>query len=145
MLLIHYNTGTCLVTFSYRDYGYRLLESWRDPIKEFLSTEVVPKKSLVTITVCITEGSSFFSFLFKRYILFSMRRNTPKELHPNTYVYFGDTNDFRDSLRMHNTLTCYVTLLDKFGRVRWTGSGKAEQEEIDNLITAIKQLTPLRR
>jgi len=46
---------------------------------------------------------------------------------------------------MHNTYTSYVILIDKFGRLRWMGSGKATDEEIENLSNGIDTLIQHRK
>eukprot|EP00978_Attheya_sp_CCMP212_P030258 scaffold110571_cov47-Attheya_sp.AAC.2 len=77
------------------------------------------------------------------FITSGVRKNTPEEKHSRTLLYFGDKTEWRDTLRMHNTLTGYVFLLDGMGRVRWAGSGSATEKELNTLTSIAKELTPL--
>ena len=57
------------------------------------------------------------------------------------YYYFGPPQvNFRDALRMHNTLTGYVYLLDGVGKIRWCGSGEGTDEETANLTRMVQEL-----
>ena len=88
----------------------------------------------------ITEGSllSYFSGILTK----SIQKNTPPERHETTLLHFGDVESFRDVLRMHNTLTGYVVLVDGLGRVRWMGSGEPDDdgEELNVLLECAKEL-----
>ena len=57
-------------------------------------------------------------------------------------MYFGDCPDFGDVIRMHNKKTGYAFLLDGLGRVRFAGSGKASEEEVERIIKFTKELAP---
>jgi ATPase complex subunit ATP10 len=43
---------------------------------------------------------------------------------------------------MHNDKTGYIFLLDGLGRVRFAGSGQAENYELKLLIKHVKEITP---
>jgi len=145
-----------VMTFSFKDFGYQLLSSWTNPVREKFqlplnnnnNNKQQKRSPIQVVNINITEGSSIFSLLFKKFILYSMKKNTDKELHNTTYTYFGNNENiinFRDCLRMHNTYTSYVILIDKFGRLRWMGSGKATDEEIENLSNGIDTLIQHRK
>ena len=72
-----------------------------------------------------------------------MKNNTPSAQHSNTWLYFGtkQIEDFRDVLRIHNVMTCYIFLIDSNGRIRFTGSGPASTEEVTNVIQFAKELS----
>ena len=70
-----------------------------------------------------------------------MRQNTPPEQQDSTLLYFGNVDDFRDVLRMHNLMTSYVFLVDGLGRVRFAGSGPASDEEVERVIGMAQDLT----
>eukprot|EP00586_Coscinodiscus_wailesii_P011185 CAMPEP_0172498086 /NCGR_PEP_ID=MMETSP1066-20121228/109130_1 /TAXON_ID=671091 /ORGANISM="Coscinodiscus wailesii, Strain CCMP2513" /LENGTH=289 /DNA_ID=CAMNT_0013271213 /DNA_START=131 /DNA_END=997 /DNA_ORIENTATION=- len=104
-----------LVTISYKDYGFKLLPSWIDP---FTAAFLQKPSNASLLQVAVTEGGMFRNLL-KPLVLRGMKGNTPTEQHDSFLTYFGDTEDWRDRLRMHNTMTGYVILVDGFGRVRW--------------------------
>jgi mitochondrial ATPase complex subunit ATP10 len=70
-------------------------------------------------------------------------RNTPAPYRASTFLYFGDHERFRDTLRMHNLMCGYVFLIDGLGHVRFAGSGEASPAEAERLIRLAKNLTPL--
>jgi len=133
------DTNFCtLVGIAYKDSGYQTLTSWLDPIRNTFSGNA----SVEVVRIAMNEG--FLFRLLKPLILRGTMNKTPKEYHGSTLLYFGsDTLSFRDVLRMHNSLTCYVILLDKFGRVRWMGSGNSSDEERRVLVRCIKELMQL--
>eukprot|EP00550_Attheya_septentrionalis_P004148 CAMPEP_0198300594 /NCGR_PEP_ID=MMETSP1449-20131203/48797_1 /TAXON_ID=420275 /ORGANISM="Attheya septentrionalis, Strain CCMP2084" /LENGTH=258 /DNA_ID=CAMNT_0044002469 /DNA_START=344 /DNA_END=1120 /DNA_ORIENTATION=+ len=137
-------TAQCtLVAVSFKDFGFKLLPSWVVPFEKAF----IPDSSPATIGraevihLSITEGrlQSYLS----GFITSGVRKNTPEEKHSRTLLYFGDKTEWRDTLRMHNTLTGYVFLLDGMGRVRWAGSGSATENELNTLTSIAKELTPL--
>jgi ATPase complex subunit ATP10 len=76
----------------------------------------------------------------------SARSNTPPQQQSTTLLHYGSAESlstFKDTLRMHNTLTGYVYLLDGLGRVRFAGSGSASHEEVNRVIAFAKEITPL--
>ena len=75
------------------------------------------------------------------FILSGTKKNVPAKDHANTLLYYGDAEEFRDILRMHNIYTGYVYLVDGIGRVRWAGSGKGSDEEVQNMMSIAKELT----
>jgi mitochondrial ATPase complex subunit ATP10 len=85
----------------------------------------------------------FNKWLLRGFIQGLTIRNTPLEHRATTFLYFGDQERFRDTLRMHNLLSGYVFLLDGLGNVRFAGSGEAKSEEAERLIRLAKNLTPL--
>ena len=106
-----------------------MLSKWVEPFEQALSKHMLPKHdnsriptSASIVHLMITEGR--FLKLFRRFLISSLQKNTPIELHNSTYTFYGNCEAFRDVLRMHNTLTGYVILLDGQGRVRWMGSGE---------------------
>lgn len=133
-----------LVSISYKDYGAKLLESWTEPFEDFFG---VGQRRARAMRLFITEGY-FTKALLSGVLKQSIRSNTRQELHSQTLLRFGSDGllGFNDTLRMHNTLTGYVFLLDGLGRVRFAGSGEASEEEARQLIQFARQLTPkLRR
>lgn len=63
--------------------------------------------------------------------------------HPPMTEYgfhFGDTREARRELGITNLLTGYVYLVDAAGRVRWRGSGLAEQWEVEAMLDGAAEL-----
>mmetsp|Transcript_19423 Transcript_19423/g.28785 ORF Transcript_19423/g.28785 Transcript_19423/m.28785 type:complete len:291 (-) Transcript_19423:2208-3080(-) len=129
-----------LVAISYKDYGAKLLESWTEPFEEYFG---IGQRRARVMRLFITEGY-FTKALLSGVLKQTIRSNTPQELHSQTLLRFGSDGllEFNDTLRMHNTLTGYVFLLDGLGRVRICGSGGASEDEASQLIQFARQLTP---
>jgi ATPase complex subunit ATP10 len=128
-----------LVAVSYRDFGYKLLDSWIEPFESALQG----KDRVEIVKLNLSEGW-LNKWILQILIQGLMKQNTPAQEHDRTFIYFGsDLEPFRDALRMHNVLTGYVFLLDGLGRVRFAGSGGADQAEIENLVKLAHELTPL--
>ena len=134
-------TAQCtLVAISFKHFGYQMLASWTEPFQEAFQGN----GRVEVVTLSITEGW-FLSTFLSSFLTQGARRNTPPERLGETLMYYGNEDalaDFRDTLRMHNTLTGFVYLLDGLGRVRFAGSGTASQEESEQLIEFAKELTP---
>lgn len=127
-----------LVAVSFRDFGFQQLSSWIDPFKSAFSQQ----DRVEVLTLNVAEG--WLNKFFLRPIITAFtKRNTDAQEHDRTFLYFGDTETFRDALRMHNVLAGYVFLLDGVGRVRFAGSGVASEQEVARLIQMTKELTPL--
>jgi mitochondrial ATPase complex subunit ATP10 len=131
-----------LVAIAYKDHGYKLLPSWTDP---FEAAYGVGNPRAKAMRLTITEGK-FTKMLLSGFIKRNFRKSTSPELQSQTLLCFGpeDTTllQFNDALRMHNTLTGYVFLLDGLGRVRFAGSGEASEDEAKQLVQLAAQLTP---
>lgn len=80
----------------------------------------------------------------KRLLLRVMKKSNaadPNNALQRQVVYsFGDHYYFRKELKILNLLTGYTFLLDKFGRVRWQGSGTATEEELSSLSSCVSLL-----
>jgi ATPase complex subunit ATP10 len=128
-----------LVAVSFRDFGYKLLDTWIEPFESALQG----KDRVEIVKLNLSEGW-LNRWVLQLLIKGLMKKNTPVQEHDRTFIYFGhDLEHFRDGLRMHNVLTGYVFLLDGLGRVRFAGSGSADEKEIENLVELTHELTPL--
>jgi mitochondrial ATPase complex subunit ATP10 len=127
-----------LVAVSFRDFGFQQLSSWIDPFQ----AAVGDSDRVEVLKINVAEG--WLNKYFLRAVIRGFtKRNTAVEEYDSTFLYFGDADTFRDSLRMHNVLAGYVFLLDGLGRVRFAGSGNATEEDAARLIQFAKELTPL--
>lgn len=133
------STAQCtLVAASCKDFGARLLTSWTDPFDQTLRTgRDAGRYEVVRIT--INEGR--IAKLLSPFIVSGTKKNVPEKDHNNTLLYYGDAEEWRDILRMHNIYTGYLFLVDGVGRVRWAGSGAGSNEEVQSMIQFAKELT----
>jgi ATPase complex subunit ATP10 len=128
-----------LVAVSFRDFGYKLLDTWIEPFESALQD----KDRVEIVKLNLSEGW-LNKWVLQILIQQLMKKNTPVQEHDRTFLFFkNDLEPFRDALRMHNVLTGYVFLLDGLGRVRFAGSGSADSKEIENLVELTHELTPL--
>lgn len=129
-----------LVAISYKDFGAQLLPSWIDPFdlafRKGINNEA---DRYEVVRVIINEGTMVK--LLSPFITSGTKKNVPESDHASTLLYYGDAEEFRDILRMHNIYSGYVFLVDGIGRVRWAGSGEGTEEEIHTMLGIAKDLT----
>jgi ATPase complex subunit ATP10 len=126
-----------LVGIAFTDYGNKMLPSWMDPFEHIFRAD---KSRVRTAWLSINEGTTLY--LLKYFITNSSLRQVPEERRDRTFLFFGNCPEFRDVLRMHNNKTAYVFLLDGLGRVRFAGSGKATDQDLQKLFRFTKELAP---
>jgi len=126
------------VAISCKDFGARLLPTWTDPFETNLCSGGEAEKYEV-VRITINEGR--IAKLLSPFIVSGTKKNVAEKDHANTLLYYGDAQEMRDILRMHNIYTGYVFLLDGIGRVRWAGSGAGSDEEVQTLISIAQLLT----
>ena len=126
-----------LLLACFNEYGNKMLPSWSEPYEEVFSKDF---NRIKVVWLSINEGRvlSFLSSMITR----SSKNIVPDYRKKNYLMYFGDCLDFRDIIRMHNRKTGYAFLLDGLGRVRFAGSGKANEEDIERIISFTKTLAP---
>ena len=73
-------------------------------------------------------------------LLRGMAAITPPELLDNRMCFFGEPSALRRPLGLINRLTCYLTLVDKSGLIRWTASGAATPQELERLFAMVVEL-----
>lgn len=129
-----------LVAISYKDFGAQLLPSWIDPFDMAFRKGVNNESDRYEVVrIIINEGAMVK--LLSPFITSGTKKNVPETDHANTLMYYGDAEEFRDILRMHNIYSGYVFLVDGIGRVRWAGSGEGTEEEIHTMIGIARDLT----
>jgi mitochondrial ATPase complex subunit ATP10 len=111
---------------------------WIEPFRESLGTN----DRVEVIKINFSDGW-WNKWILRGFIQGLTVRNTPPSDRASTFLYFGDEERFRDSLRMHNLMSGYVFLLDGLGYVRFAGSGEASAEEAQRLVRLAQNLTPL--
>eukprot|EP00581_Thalassiosira_minuscula_P016316 CAMPEP_0183732518 /NCGR_PEP_ID=MMETSP0737-20130205/38650_1 /TAXON_ID=385413 /ORGANISM="Thalassiosira miniscula, Strain CCMP1093" /LENGTH=347 /DNA_ID=CAMNT_0025965547 /DNA_START=54 /DNA_END=1097 /DNA_ORIENTATION=+ len=132
------NVQCTLVAISLKEFGAQLLPSWTEPFDKALRYgKDADRFEVVRIT--INEGR--IAKLLSPFIVSGTKKNVPEKDHSNTLLYYGDAEEWRDILRMHNIYTGYVFLVDGIGRVRWAGSGEGSDEEVQSMIMFARELT----
>lgn len=76
-----------------------------------------------------------------RMFMFRMRAKLDAKQHPRWFmVRKGLTEGLRESIGMMNSKVGYVYLLDENCRIRWAGSGPAEEAELEALNAGVRKL-----
>lgn len=76
-----------------------------------------------------------------RMFMWRMRQTMPKEQHDKYFlVRKGFISRLKEAIGMINGKVGYVYLLDEKCRIRWAGSGPAEEGELDGLNNGIRKL-----
>lgn len=135
--------GCTLLAISFKKFGFDMLPSWIVPFQQqVVDTNQKSSNDIKVINLHITLNNGLlYKYLIHPMMLKKFRSTTRLEDHKFTLLHFGpDPEEFRDALRMHNTLTGYVALLDSLGRVRWMSSGTATEDEITTLIHCAREL-----
>ena len=133
--------GCTLLAVSFKQFGFDMLPSWMEPFRHQVVSKT-PSAKILNLHMTLNGDGFLYRWFLKPMMVRKFQSTTPVEEHDSTLLHFGpDPEQFRDALRMHNTLTGYVCLLDALGRVRWMSSGKpASDEEIATLIDCAKDL-----
>lgn len=126
-----------LVVICFNDYGNKMLPTWTDSFEQTFSKDANRVK---IVWLSINEGWALN--MLQRFIFNAAKNTVPDHRHKNYLIYFGEGFEFRDILRMHNKKTAYAFLLDGLGRVRFAGSGRASEDEIQRVISFTKELAP---
>eukprot|EP00578_Thalassiosira_sp_NH16_P012813 CAMPEP_0181113782 /NCGR_PEP_ID=MMETSP1071-20121207/20529_1 /TAXON_ID=35127 /ORGANISM="Thalassiosira sp., Strain NH16" /LENGTH=352 /DNA_ID=CAMNT_0023197839 /DNA_START=161 /DNA_END=1216 /DNA_ORIENTATION=- len=137
------NAKCTLVAISCKDFGAQLLPSWTEPFERDLCTNNNNKNKdanrYEVVRITINEGR--IAKLLSPFIVSGTKKKVPEKDHENTLLYYGDAEETRDVLRMHNIYTGYVFLVDGIGRVRWAGSGEGSEEEVRVMMGIARDLT----
>lgn len=71
----------------------------------------------------------------------NLRRKLPRDQHDKYFlVQKGMTESIKQAIGMLNSKVGYVYLLDDYARIRWAGSGSADQAERDSLNAGLLRL-----
>ena len=133
------NAQCTLVAISSKEFGARLLPSWVDPFEKALCNTVDNTNRYEVVRITINEGR--IDRWLHPFILSGTKKKIRVEDHSKTLLYYGDAEEMRDMMRMHNMYTGYVFLVDGIGRVRWAGSGEGSGEEVQSIIKFGLELT----
>lgn len=133
------NAQCTLVAISSKEFGARLLPSWVDPFEKALCNTVDNTNRYEVVRITINEGR--IDRWLHPFILSGTKKKIRVEDHSKTLLYYGDAEEMRDMMRMHNMYTGYVFLVDGIGRVRWAGSGEGSDDEVQSMIKFATELT----
>ncbi|KAL6204921.1 hypothetical protein ACLB2K_022188 [Fragaria x ananassa] len=129
-----------LYCLSFRASAQGMIDSWNVPFVDAFSGS----KEVQLFEVSFIDQWLLCRTPIKQLLLRIMKKpkhDENKDAVKRQIVYsFGDHYYFRKELRILNLLTGYVFLLDKFGRIRWQGSGVATQEEASSLLSCTSLL-----
>lgn len=124
-----------LLCVSFRANSQAMIDSWSKP---FLDT-FKDSKGVHLYEISLIDSWFLTLSPVKKLLLRMMRKSNPHEnkdaLHRQIVYSFGDHYYFRKELKILNLLTGYMFLLDKFGRIRWQGTGLATDEELSSLLS----------
>ncbi|PIA54886.1 hypothetical protein AQUCO_00901056v1 [Aquilegia coerulea] len=127
--------GASLLCLSFRANSQAMINSWTAPFLDAFRAS----NNVRIYEVSLIDSWFLSSSPVKRLLLRMMRK--PKSdgpdntLHRQNVYAFGDHYYFRKDLKILNLLTGYIFLLDRFGRIRWQGSGLATEEELSSLLS----------
>nr|AKM76489.1 AT1G08220-like protein [Monsonia marlothii] len=134
------NPKASLLCLSFRANSQAMINSWSVPFLDTFSAS----KDVELYEVSFIDFKLLCWNPIKKLLLRSLRSSNPvgrSDALQRQIVYsFGDHYYFRKELRILNLLTGYIYLLDKFGRIRWQGSGLASKEELGSLLSCTSLL-----
>eukprot|EP00884_Botryococcus_braunii_P006519 jgi/Botrbrau1/15869/Bobra.40_1s0053.1 len=131
-----------LLCVAFRGGAETMLASWSEPFRRTFASR--PGTTLYEVSLVESKVMSWQPF--RRMIRMGPQGRlaedpVPADIMPPSYIfYFGDCTAWRKALGMTNRLTGYVFLMDEEGRMRWRGSGKGEEEEVESLIRCTRGL-----
>lgn len=114
----------------------------RNPgLQEALNTG---KGSVQTVDINLEEKA--FRAWLVRVFMWRTRRRLAKEQHRRYFlVRRGLTDALKQAIGMMNSQVGYVYLLDEECRIRWAGSGPAEEAELEALNNGVRKLIEERK
>ncbi|CAI0452717.1 unnamed protein product [Linum tenue] len=128
-----------LLCLSFRASSQGMIDSWTVPFLDAYRDG----KNIQLYQVSFIDSWLLCRSPIKRLLLRTMKKSTIDEsraLQKQIAYSFGDNYYFRKELKILNLLTGYIYLLDKFGRIRWQGSGSATEEELSSLLSCTSLL-----
>ncbi|KAB1227353.1 hypothetical protein CJ030_MR1G005945 [Morella rubra] len=128
-----------LLCLSFRANSQAMIDSWAGPFVDAYSNS----KDAQLYEVSFIDSWFLCLNPIKQLLLWTTKKPNyggQDALQKQMVYSFGDHYYFRKELKILNLLTGYIFLLDKFGRIRWQGSGLATQEELSSLLSCTSLL-----
>ena len=99
------NSQCTLVAISCKEFGAQLLPSWTDPFEAAFCNDnsaaaAAANDRYEVVRITINEGR--IAKLLSPFIVSGTKKKVPEKDHANTLLYYGDAEELRDILRMHN-------------------------------------------
>ena len=66
------------------------------------------------------------------------QRGLPITNHENVLTYYGESGPYAQMLGMDDPAICYAFLIDREGKIIWSGDGRADTASIDVMIRAAR-------
>lgn len=111
----------------------------KSPYEELDSVLAAGKGLLQRVDINVEEDMLKAGLI--RLFMGSLRRTLPPDRHGAYFlVRRGITDAMRDQIGMLNSKVGYVYLVDGACRIRWAGSGRAEEGERESLVRGLRKL-----
>ena len=78
----------------------------------------------------------------KPFIERGMRSGTPKALYRNVVVVWSGVGDWKERLHVRDSKLAYLMLLDRNGRLVWSGTGARDVKGYERLSARVRALRP---
>nr|AKM76479.1 AT1G08220-like protein [Erodium foetidum] len=134
------NLKASVLCLTFREYSQGMINSWSLPLLDTFNAS----KDVELYQVSFIDTKFLCWKPMKKLLLWTMRSSKPDgsndALRRQMVYYFGDHYYFRKELGIENLCTGYIFLLDRFGRIRWQGSGMASKEELTSLVSCTSLL-----
>jgi len=128
-----------LVTIAVQDSAQPHVESWGEPLIDTFGDSVFThsKGSEVRLyRVSVLDGR--VGAMLHSLVTSAAKRKTPEERYASVLHWNGDAGNLE--LELANRYVGYAYLLDREGRVRWRGRGKATPEQAERMIDFARTL-----
>jgi ATPase complex subunit ATP10 len=113
------------------------VEPGQNPQLHSIINRNVGRAQLVRINI---EENSLKAFLIQLFMPNLRRTVTKQEWSRYFLVRKGLTTELRDSIGFLNSKVGYTYLLDSKCRIRWAGSGVADEDERQSLVRGVRRL-----
>nr|AKM76482.1 AT1G08220-like protein [Erodium trifolium] len=134
------NPKASILCLTFREFSQKMINSWSVPLLDTFSDS----KDVELYQVSFIDSTLLCWKPMKKLLLRTMRSSKPDgsndALRRQMVYHFGDHYYFRKKLGIVNLCTGYIFLLDRFGRIRWRGTGMASKEELTSLVSCTSLL-----
>lgn len=121
------NYNVSLVAWVFSAFGEPHVKSFIDP---FLSRVQGDDVGLIQLNIEEKRIKMPFLWAMRPWI----KSRTDPDRRGNYLICYKDLGDQKEDIGISNSVLGWVTLIDKFGRVRWIAHGMAKEEEVETLI-----------
>ncbi len=123
-----------LVAMGFSYASRHAVEPWMDRFRR----EFAGDSAVTTYELPMMSGVG--PRLGKPFITSGMRKGTPVALHANVATVWTDVGAWRKRLGVRDPDLAYLILLDREGRVAWSGTGAPDLGGFDALVTRVREL-----